>query len=237
MATPCGALGAALSGAVRCGTAVTRLERRGAGFVVHTPGGEVGADAVVLAVPAYVQRELLAPLDAACAELLAQVPYPPLAVLCLGYRRADVAHPLDGFGFLVPRREGIRILGALFESTLFAGRAPDGHVLVRAMIGGAINPEECDRGDEALLQTVRDDLRATVGIDVAPVFARIYRHEWAIPQYTPGHADRVAELEQRAAAIGPLVLSGNAYRGISLNDCVKNARPVAAQALTRLPAA
>ncbi|HEY3358444.1 MAG TPA: protoporphyrinogen oxidase [Polyangia bacterium] len=233
MATPCLALARELGEAVRLGHAVAGLARDGAGWTVRLAGdaAPLRADAVVLAVPAYVQRRLLAPLDAAAADLLGQVPYPTLAVLCLGYRRDEVAHPLDGFGYLIPRREGVTLLGALFESTLFAGRAPAGHVLVRAMIGGATNPEVAALDDAGLLAAVRADLATTAGITAAPVFERIYRHEAAIPQYTPGHAARIEELAARAVKLGPLLLTGNAYRGISFNDCVRNARDVADEAL------
>ena len=237
MATPCAELARSLGEAVRLRTAVTALERRGAAMRVALGDGHLDADAVVLAVPAYVQARLLQPHDPACAELLEQVPYPPLIVACLGFRREDVGHPLDGFGFLVPRREPIRLLGALFESTLFAGRAPDGHVLIRAMIGGATNPELCNLDDTAILTILRDELGSILGLRGEPVFTRLWRHAQAIPQYTPGHAERVAELEARTASFGPLVLGGNAYRGISLNDCVRNAKGVAEQALALIPAA
>lgn len=234
MATPCTTLAERLGDAVRPRTPVRALERQGEALRVVLGDGHLDADAVVLAIPAYVQASLLAPHDPACAALLEQVPYPPLVVACLGFRREDVGHPLDGFGFLVPRREPIRLLGALFESTLFAGRAPDGHVLVRAMIGGATNPELCDLDDAALLTILRNELGPILELQAGPVFTRLWRHEQAIPQYTPGHAGRVTELEARAAAIGPLVLAGNAYRGISLNDCVRNAAAVAEQTLALL---
>jgi len=237
MATPCLALARELGAAVRLGRRVTALRRDGPGFTLRlATGDEIPADLVILAVPAYVQRELLAPLDGPAADRLAEVPYPHLTVVCLGYRRADVAHPLGGFGYLVPRREGIQILGALFESTLFAGRAPEGHVLIRVMIGGATNPEVADLDEAALLAVVRADLTTTLGLAAAPTFTRVYRHRWAIPQYTPGHGQRLEEIETRVAALGPLLVTGNAYRGISFNDCVRNARPVADQALARLAA-
>jgi protoporphyrinogen/coproporphyrinogen III oxidase len=234
MVTPCTALAERLGDAVRLSTTVTALERRGDALRVVLRDGTLDADAVVLAIPAYVQARLLGPHDQACADLLEQVPYPPLIVACLGFRREDVGHPLDGFGFLVPRREPIRLLGALFESTLFTGRAPDGHVLVRAMIGGATNPELCTLDDAAILTILRNELGPILELRAGPVFSRLWRHEQAIPQYTPGHADRVTELEARVVALGPLVLAGNAYRGISLNDCVRNAAGVAERALARL---
>ena len=238
MATPCVSLARSLGDAVRLKTPVRALERRGAGLRLLLGDGHSDADAVVLAVPAYVQARLLGPLDPDCAGLLDRVPYPPLAVACLGFRREDVGHPLDGFGFLVPRREPLRLLGALFESTLFEGRAPAGHVLIRAMVGGATNPELCALDDTTLLTLLEKELGGVLGLKARPVFSRIWRHEQAIPQYTVGHGDRVTELEARAAKAGPIIVGGSAYRGISLNDCVRNARTVAEQALARLaPAA
>ncbi|MBI5477747.1 MAG: protoporphyrinogen oxidase [Deltaproteobacteria bacterium] len=234
MATPCEALARSLGDAVLVRTVVMQLERRDAGLRLRLGDGHLDADAVVLAVPAYVQARLLGPHDPACAGLLDRVPYPPLVVVCLGFRRDDVGHPLDGFGFLVPRREPIRLLGALFESTLFDGRAPAGHVLIRVMVGGATNPELCALDDPALLTLIQGELGGILGLKAKPVFSTVWRHEQAIPQYTVGHADRVAELETRAAKLGPLVLGGNAYRGISLNDCVRNARSVAQQAMAQV---
>lgn len=202
------------------GAEAEALERRpGGGWRVRTTGGELEADAVVLATPAYDAARLLREHDPALAERLYAIPYVPAAVVCTGFRREDVAHPLDGFGFLIPSAEGRRILGSLWSSSIFAGRAPEDRVLLTQIVGGARNPELVNLSDEDLLGVVKEELAWTLGIRAAPCFAKVVRWARAIPQYVVGHAARLQEIEGRVAALGGLFLGGNAYYGIGINDC------------------
>ena len=143
--------------------------------------------------------------------------------------------PLNGFGFLVPRSEGVRILGALWETSIYPNRAPAGKALLRVMIGGATDPGAVDLDDEALLGTVRQSLQQTMGLDAEPEFVKIIRHRRGIPQYVRGHAERVQRLEAMAAKHQTLVFAGNSYRGVSINSCIAEAEALAERTLASVP--
>lgn len=218
------ALTAELSGCLRFSCPVEGVGRQGDGYVVGLEGGaEERFDALVLASPAYAQAALLADLSPDISALLADIEYPALAVVCLGYHQQDIGDRMDGFGFLVPSREKRDILGTVADSNVFPNRAPEGYALLRTMVGGARTPELARLPDDRLLDVVRSNLRDIMGITADPVFARIYRHERAIPQYLVGHAGRLEAIETHLAGFPGLVLTGNAFRGVSLNDCVLNA--------------
>jgi oxygen-dependent protoporphyrinogen oxidase len=191
---------------------------------------QVEADAVVLAGPAHESAELLRGVEPGAAALLAGIHTAPLAVVCLGYDEAALTAdrgPLDGFGFLVPRREGPRILGALWETSIYPHRAPAGKALLRVMIGGATDLGAVELADGELLATVQADLERTMELRLAPEFVHIVRHWRGIPQYTIGHAGRLARIEAALAPQRGLFLAGNSYRGVSVNACVEDARRVA----------
>jgi oxygen-dependent protoporphyrinogen oxidase len=181
------------------------------------------AEAVVLTCPAYEQARMLADEDAELAEVLDGIPYNRLAVVALGYRAADVPTPLDGFGYLSPQRCRRDVLGVQWCSSIFPDRAPAGLVLLRAMSGGWNRPEMVDWDDERLLSAVRGDLRQTMGIQAPPVFHRIIRWRRAIPQYHLGHGRCVAWIEDRLGRHPGLLLGGNAFYGVALNDCIERA--------------
>jgi len=184
----------------------------------------------VLAGSASESAELVNPFDPEAAHLLNGIQTAPLTVLCLGFdEHALIAErgPLDGFGFLVPRGEGPRILGALWESSIYPGRAPAGKALLRVMIGGATDREAIDLTDQQVVDIVRDDLRRTMGIRVMPEFLHVFRHRRGIPQYTIGHAARLSRIEARLREYRGLFLAGNSYRGVSINACIENAPAVA----------
>ncbi|WP_025324342.1 protoporphyrinogen oxidase [Deferrisoma camini] len=223
---------------VRTGVAAEGMERVGRAWVVRTSDGEaVEADAVVLAVPAYDGARLLGPLDDRLADLLHAVPYVPAAVVCTGYPREGVPHPLDGFGFLVPKSEGRRILGSLWSSSIFARRSPDGRVLLTQIVGGARNPELVGLDDAGLVAVVREELRITLGIEAEPEFVWIRRWDKAIPQYVVGHGDRLQEIEERVASLGGVFLAGNAFYGIGVNDCTARAQELGPQVVAWLAGA
>jgi oxygen-dependent protoporphyrinogen oxidase len=144
-------------------------------------------------------------------------------VVALGYRRPDVRHPLDGFGYLTPGRERRDVLGVQWCSSTFAGRAPEGHVLLRALCGGWHRAEMVSWNDERLLTAVREELARVLGITAAPVFLQVVRWDRAIPQYHLGHLERLRRIEARLTDYRGLHLGGNCHRGVSLNDCVEQA--------------
>ncbi|HSC28671.1 MAG TPA: protoporphyrinogen oxidase [Vicinamibacterales bacterium] len=232
------ALSHALGSSLRTSARVTSIRRRPSGvngpFSIATSAGALEADAVILTGPASESAEIIRPFDAALASLLLEIPTAPLAVVCLGYDQAVIAGergPLDGFGFLVPRSENIRLLGALWETSIYPKRAPEGKALIRAMIGGALDHGAVQLEDDELVGAVRADLRTTMGLEAGPEFVRIIRHPRGIPQYDVGHRDRLQQIEALLESRPGLFLAGNSYRGVSINSCIAEAGPIAERAL------
>jgi oxygen-dependent protoporphyrinogen oxidase len=179
------------------------------------------ADVLVLACPAYQQATLLADVDAELAERIAGIAYNRIAVVAIGYRAADVGHPLDGFGYLSPQRSRRDVLGVQWCSSIFPDRVPPGMVLLRAMCGGWNRAEMVDWDDARLLAAVRVEFAQAMNIHAEPVFHQMVRWDRAIPQYHLGHIERVAWIEERAASHPGLYLGGHCYHGVALNDCVE----------------
>lgn len=209
--------------------------RQGLGFAVTTAAGEITARHLILTVDAEAAAALLAEATGGASRPLSEIPYARVAVIALGFRRDDVAHPLDGFGFLAPRGRGpdaLRLLGCLFPSQLFPGRAPAGHVALSAFVGGRTDPEITSWDDERLLAAVLADLRRALGVRGAPVISRIERWPRAIPQYELGHgrfADLVRDLEARLPG---LHVAGNFLGGVAVPDCVERGLGVARRIVT-----
>jgi oxygen-dependent protoporphyrinogen oxidase len=176
-------------------------------------------DRIVLCCGANRAAPLIAPIDARAGELLASIPHSGSAIWTFGYRTQDVPRPLDAFGFLVPKRERNTIMACTWVATKWQGRVPDGKAVLRCF---STDP---DVAEEAL----RADLRTLMGITAEPLFAFSNRWPESMPQYTVGHAQRVAEMERRIAAIPGLLLAGNAYHGIGIPDCVRSAKEAAAR--------
>ena len=180
------------------------------------------ADAICLALPAYVSAHLLKDIDPQLAAELAGISYASSATINLAYKREDIPHPLDGFGFVVPFIEKRTLIACTFSSVKFAGRAPQGHALLRAFVGGALQPELFELNEAELLSRVREDLRELLGIERAPLFAEVSRWERSMPQYHVGHLERVKRIEERVASLRGLVLAGNAYSGLGIPDCIRS---------------
>ncbi len=171
---------------------------------------------------------MVEPLSARASELLARIPGSPVVVVATVYDEAAVGGPPEGFGFLAPRGEGLRILGCLWTSSIYPGtRAPEGKVLLRTMVGGALDPDAVALDDETLLNLVAADLKTSMGLTADPERHWVFRHARGIPQYVPGHGKRLAEVARELAAYPNLVLAGNSYRGISVNSVVAEARALA----------
>ena len=223
---------AALLPDVRTATPVTALARAAEGYRLTTPAGEIAASQVVLALPADATAALLAPASDGRSRALAEVPYAPVVVACLGYRREQVSHPLDGFGFLAPRRESLRVLGCLFSSSLFAGRAPEGHVALTAFAGGALDRALVDEPDDAIWRLFEGDLGRALGIRGEPAFRHLARWPRGIPQYELGHGrfvELAAALERELPGVH---LAGNWIGGVSVPDSIERAGAVAARVLS-----
>ncbi len=222
------AIAEVLGSRLRLSTSVSAVARDGNRFTLELANGErVDAARVILAAPAYAQAQMLEDLMPLTSNWLASLSYPSLSVICLGYRKSRLKHPLNGFGFLVPSRERRKVLGVLWDSSIFANRAPEGHALIRCMIGGARATELANLPDDQLIDFARSELSATMGVDIEPDFLRIYRHEKSIPQYRVGHTTQLLKVETELMQHPGLILTGNAYKGVALNDCVANAYRIA----------
>ena len=165
------------------------------------------------------------------SRILGEISYASSATVSLGYRGEDVPHPLNGFGFVVPRAEHRAILACTFSSVKYAGRAPEGHVLLRCFLGGALNAAILEGDDATLAARARDDLRAALGVTAEPVLTRVWRHPASMPQYHLGHLARVDAIEGRLATLPGLFLVGGAYRGVGIADCVRSGEAATEHAL------
>jgi protoporphyrinogen/coproporphyrinogen III oxidase len=234
------ALAAALGSRLRTGSRVVGMAdhgRPGDGpITLHVLGeGAVEADAVALATPAYAAAELLGASCPEAAAALVGIRYADVAVVGLGYDRIDVPRPLDGFGLLVPRGEGVRSLGVLWSSAVFPEQAPPGKVTLRVIGGGTLDPGFAALGDGDLLDAVRRDLERAMGIVAEPEALRIVRWPRGIPQFTLGHGARVQAAQIAVGARWPrLALVGNYLSGVGMNDVVREARSASAR-LTGVP--
>ncbi|MGC8779492.1 MAG: protoporphyrinogen oxidase [Anaerolineae bacterium] len=221
-----------LTGDLRLNTQVERLERSAAGdYLVETARGErFSAQAVVLAVPAFVAAGLLRRLAPDAATMLAGIRYVSTGTISLAYRLDEIPRPLLGFGLVVPGSERRPINALTWCSLKFAGRAPEGYALFRVFFGGSRSPRSMELDDAALLATVRAELRGLMGITAPPLFHRIYRRSRANAQYDVGHGDRIAALERMLPA--GLHLTGSPYRGVGLPDCIRQGQETAIRIAT-----
>jgi oxygen-dependent protoporphyrinogen oxidase len=228
-------LAAKLGDAVVSKQAAMAVRREsGSGYRVETDQCELKADAVILATPADASAAMVAGLDTFINHTLLAIPYASMTVVCNGYERSWFRQDLGGFGYLIPKEEGMNTLGTLWDSSIFRGRAPQGKVLLRSMMGGACFPKYIDLSDTEVNDRVQADLKKIMGIKAKPIFNRIFRHEKAIPQYTVGHGERIAHLEVKLKEYPGLFLTGNAFRGIGLNDCVAAAEKCSREAMAFL---
>lgn len=200
------------------------------GWTISTDRDEVfKADAVCLAVPAYIAASLL---TGELADKLRHIKYASTATINFGYRRAAIAHALNGFGFVVPFVERRSLIACTFSSVKFSGRAPEGHVLLRAFAGGALQPEIFALDESELAARVEADLRELLGISEAPLFVEVAKWERSMPQYEVGHLDRVNEIEKLVNQLPGLTLAGNSYRGAGIPDCIRSGESAAETMMT-----
>lgn len=214
-------LAARLGADLRLNTTVQFFTHGGSAFTLQTSAGEFSAPHLILATDAAAAAALLA-RHSPRAERLNRIPHAAVVVLHLGFPRTTVRHPLDGFGMLISRARGIRTLGALFSSTLFAGRCTPGQVLLTVFIGGVLDPAAIALDDAALTRIVLDDLRPLLGIQSPPVLQQVVRWPKAIPQYGKDHEETLEACDAVEKSRPGLHLIGNYRGGISLADCLAN---------------
>jgi protoporphyrinogen/coproporphyrinogen III oxidase len=227
------ALGASLGDSARLGIGVdavirndsTHKERFEVRCTLDENGAQqtesLAASAVICATETAPAGAILAPSSEQFTKSLARIPYAPIAAVSAGYRREAVGRALDGFGFLVPRKEGLRVLGCVWNSALFPGRAPEGHVLLTSFAGGALNPEMCTWSEERIASAVHEDLARALNIKEEPAVQSVQVYQRAIPQYDLGHGRILAELRWTCDATPGLYLAGNYLEGPSMGACVE----------------
>ncbi len=219
-----------LTGDLQLNTQVTALNYQAPGFEVgcNTPNGPqtLPTDAVVLAIPAFTTATLLEAIEPQLAELCKAIRYTSTATVSLGYRRADIVgqHDFDGFGFVIPKSENRKILACTWTSTKFNHRAPDDSVLLRAFVGGDAHGNLINLPDDELISLMKDEVSQTMGVTAEPIVCKIFRWANGNPQYDVGHLDRVSQIETLSEGIQGLYLTGSAFRGIGIPDCVQNAQ-------------
>lgn len=221
---------------VRGGAEVTALERHGAEWLVRVAGDDtpLRADCVVLAGEPWAMAPLLRPLSASAADDLAGIYCPPVTVVGLGYAGADCPAVPRGFGVLITRGEGFRMLGNLWDSYIFPHRSPDGHVLIRLMLGGAVDPGAGNLSESEAIGLARTEVALMYGITAAPRFERAVRWPRAIAQYELGHLARVSRVESAARALGGVVIGGSGLHGVSFADAAVSGVRCGEQAVGRL---
>ncbi|HZW03440.1 MAG TPA: protoporphyrinogen oxidase, partial [Anaerolineaceae bacterium] len=230
-------LEAALAGVQICkGTRVVQLEKIQQGYRLTLDRGEpILADAVILAIPAFHAAELFEPLQPQIARQLTAIPYVSTATVSLAFRKQDIRKPFLGFGFVVPRTEKRDISACTWTSFKFDHRAPDDYLLLRGFIGGPGKEELVDLDDESMVQVVRRELRSILELDAEPVLSRVYRWRKANPQYEVGHLDRVKALFADCRTHTPgVILTGSAYEGVGIPDCVLQGKKAATEAMEYL---
>jgi len=204
---------------------ISRIEKNEQGFkVVSSDGKAFKCSKLVLTLPLFALQEIEWSGFDEEINKMPEVEYPPLTVVHLGYKKEQVAHPLDGFGMLVPEAEKLNILGCLFNSSLFENRAPDeNHHLLTCFIGGSRNPAYALEDDEKVLSRVREDINMLLGVKSEPVMHHITRWNRAIPQYTTKYKAVYSHLEAMEQNNTGLHYLGNYRNGISVPDCIRNA--------------
>ena len=237
------ALGTHFAHQLRLHTRVTAIRPEGSGFTLRVEGGAaaargdemLSADRLVLAVPAPAAASLLEPLDSELSSALRTIRQAPIAVVALGYDADAILHPLDGFGLLCcsdsPAPADSPVLGVLFSSSIFEGRAPKGKVLLEVMIGGDRNPEALESDDDSLLQQAKLAAADLLGALKDPIFHSVTRWAPVLPQYGPGHGTLIVNIEERVRGIGPMALAGNYLRGVGVEGAASSGIAAATQLL------
>ena len=218
---------------VRLKARVTGVTRDGAGWRLGLADGFAAtADAVIIATESHQAGRMLRYTDPALAHLLDGIPYASSATVTLGWRRADIPHPLDGFGFVVPQIERRPVIACTFSSVKYPGRAPEGFALLRVFVGGALNEAILAGDDETLTRVARAELGELLGVQGPPLFARVSRYPKAMPQYHVGHLARIDAIDGCLKTHPGLALAGGAYRGVGIADCVRSGEEAAARLLS-----
>ncbi len=205
------------------------MHRDGDGYcLTFADGSTADFDAVVLATPSYVTRELIGAMDAELGDKLSAIAWSSSATVSIAFRKVDIRNPLPGFGFIIPRIESRRINACTWSSIKWSHRAPEDTLLIRSFVGGGHHEELVSLGDGELLTIVREELAGIIGLTAEPVFSKVYRWFQGMPKYTVGHLERIQAIDEKRKEHPGLFLIGSSYRGIGIGDCVKSGFDAAA---------
>jgi protoporphyrinogen/coproporphyrinogen III oxidase len=240
------ALAANLGSNLRCGVTAQRIRTTTASHdtAIDAPTFEVTllangreelltTNRLIIATPAQQAATLLRDVDPQFESALSAIAYAPVAVVSLGYPKTAIHHSLEGFGFLVPRSSGLRVLGSVWNSSLFPNRAPEGHVLLTSFVGGATDPSAVSLPESEIISTVHRELAFVLGISQPPSVSHVQAWQRAIPQYNLGHVQHISQLAQMQSQYQSIRLIGNYLRGPALGACVEQALTVAQEAIKR----
>lgn len=220
-------------GEIIVGQAAAALSRENDGYLLRLENGrEIEADAVIMATPAYASAGLLRGIDPQVAEMLDAIRYVSTATVSLAFRKQDIKKPFMGHGLVIPKTEQRKISACTWTSFKFNHRAPDDHLMLRCFVGGPWHEDQVDLSDEEILALVRSELKDLLEIDAEPVLSRIYRWHKSNPQYDVGHLERVKEAKAalRSQDSG-LFITGSAYEGVGVPDCVHQGQQTARQVM------
>lgn len=213
---------------IRCneGTAAPRFK-----VTVTAEGASLtlNADAVIVSTPSFAAGPLVRGILPDLCDKLEHIYYPPVAEVVLGYRREDIGHTLDGFGYLIPAKEQRKILGTIWSSSLFRNRAPEGHVALTSFVGGARQPQLLDLDDDGLIDVTHEEIVSLLQAKALPLFSRVIRWQHAIPQYNLGYGTTTDAIDNAEARFAGLFFCANYRRGIAVGDCVMNGERIAAR--------
>jgi len=204
---------------LRLSTSVSKISKIDSRYIVKLEdNSSFEFDSVILATPAYVSGTLLDSLDPELASTLKSIPYASTATVSLAYRQSDLPRPLDGYGYVIPRREGRKALACTWTSTKFPHRAPEGYALIRVFVGRA--GQDIPWSENELLELAHEELKLTLGITAEPLLARVFMWDKAMPQYNLGHPEILKRIDAALENLPGLALAGNGYRGIGIPDCI-----------------
>jgi oxygen-dependent protoporphyrinogen oxidase len=222
-------------GAIEHNSTVTRIDGLSSPFTVTlSSGSRIQTRALIVAVPAWVTASILRPVEPAIAKWCGEIPYASSATIAFAFDASQVRRPMLGTGFVIPRRERRALMAVTWISSKWPNRAPSGQVLLRGFLGGVHDPDVVKHSDYELTDRAFEELASLMDISGAPSFTRIYRWPDATPQYNVGHLERVRQIDERLAAMPGLFLTGSAYRGTGIPDCIADARTTAAKAAALL---
>jgi oxygen-dependent protoporphyrinogen oxidase len=212
---------------------VKRIEK-GDYQIQLSDGAFLEADSIILATPSFITAKIVEEMDPEMSEILLTIPYVSSATVSLAYHRSQIHHPLDAFGFIIPRSEKRKIMASTWTSVKFDYRAPEDHVLLRVFVGGANQEQLVSLDDDEMLRMIQEELKEIMDVEGDPILTKIYRWEKSMPQYLVGHLEKVARMEERTNLQPGLFLTGCAYKGIGISDSVHDAEIVAERAVEYL---